>query len=113
MNIVDEFETISAIATPLGTGGVGVVRVSGDKAFEVVQKIFSKEIKEHGKICHGWIVEDNTKIDEVILLPFKAPNSYTGEDIIENKHGLWKYTVISFRMIYVSQKEITPVCFKP
>ena len=88
MNIVDEFETISAIATPLGTGGVGVVRVSGDKAFEVVQKIFSKEIKEHGKICHGWIVEDNTKIDEVILLPFKAPNSYTGEDIIEIQcHG--------------------------
>lgn len=88
MNINYEFDTISAIATPLGTGGVGVIRLSGEKAFETAQKIFSKEIKDAGKIYHGWIVENNSKIDEVILLPFKAPNSYTGENIIEIQcHG--------------------------
>ncbi len=88
MNINYEFDTISAIATPLGTGGVGVIRISGEKAFETAQKIFSKEIKDAGKIYHGWIVENNSKIDEVILLPFKAPNSYTGENIIEIQcHG--------------------------
>ena len=88
MNINYEFETISATATPLGIGGVGVIRISGDKAFEIAQKIFSKEIKESGKIYHGWVVENEQKIDEVIVLPFKNPNSYTGEDVIEIQcHG--------------------------
>ena len=44
MNINYEFETISAIATPLGFGGVGIVRLSGDEAFDIAQKIFSKNI---------------------------------------------------------------------
>lgn len=88
MNINYEFETISAIATPLGTGGVGVIRISGEKAFEIVSKIFSKKVEQAGKIYHGWITENNKKIDEVIVLPFKAPNSYTGEDVIEIQcHG--------------------------
>lgn len=88
MNINYEFETITAIATPLGTGGVGVVRISGTKAFETAQKMFSREIKEAGKIYHGWVTENETKIDEVVLLPFKNPNSYTGEDVIEIQcHG--------------------------
>lgn len=88
MNINYEFETISAIATPLGTGGVGVIRISGEKAFEIVSKIFSKKVEQAGKIYHGWIIENDKKIDEVIVLPFKAPNSYTGEDVIEIQcHG--------------------------
>lgn len=88
MNINYEFETITAIATPLGFGGVGIVRLSGDKAFEIAQSIFSAKIKEAGKIYHGWITENNTKIDEVVLLPFKTPHSYTGEDVIEIQcHG--------------------------
>ena len=41
MNIIDEFDTIAAIATPLGTGGVGIIRISGDKAFEIIEKIFT------------------------------------------------------------------------
>ena len=41
MNISDEFDTITAIATPLGTGGVGVIRISGDKSFEIIDKINS------------------------------------------------------------------------
>lgn len=88
MNINQEFDTIAAIATPIGTGGVGVIRISGDKSFEIINKIFSKKNPEIGKIAHGWIVDNDKKIDEVIVLPFKNPNSYTGEDVIEiHCHG--------------------------
>ena len=88
MNINYEFETISAIATPLGMGGVGIVRVSGDKSFEIAQKMFSKAIKQSGVIHHGWVLDGDKKIDEVVLLPFKNPHSFTGEDVIEFQcHG--------------------------
>lgn len=103
MNIIDEFDTIAAIATPLGTGGVGVIRISGDKAFEIIEKIFTNPKFEPRKFNHGWIVdkaenlhshtgddfgEDGVRIDEVLVLPFFAPNSYTGEDVIEIQcHG--------------------------
>ncbi len=88
MNIIQEFETIAAISTPLGTGGVGVIRISGDKSFKIAKKILDIKNLTPGKICHGWVVDGNTKIDEVIILPFKNPNSYTGEDVIEIQcHG--------------------------
>lgn len=88
MNINDEFETITAIATPLGTGGVGIVRISGTKALDIALKIFSAGDIKTGKINHGWVIEDGHKIDEVILLAFKNPNSYTGEDVVEIQcHG--------------------------
>ena len=88
MNIIQEFDTITAIATPIGTGGVGVIRISGDKSFEIINKIYSKNNPEVGKISHGWIIDGDKKIDEVILLPFKKPHSYTGEDVIEiHCHG--------------------------
>ena len=88
MNVLSEFDTIAAIATPLGTGGVGVIRISGEKSFDIVAKIFSKKNLEHGKIAHGWITDEDRKIDEVLVLPFKAPHSYTGEDVIEiHCHG--------------------------
>ena len=88
MNIIQEFDTITAIATPIGTGGVGVIRISGDKSFEIIEKIFSKRNLEAGKISHGWILDNGKKIDEVILLPFRNPHSYTGEDVIEiHCHG--------------------------
>lgn len=88
MNIIQEFDTITAIATPIGTGGVGVIRISGDKSFEIIDKIYSKHNLQAGKISHGWILDNDKKIDEVIVLPFKSPNSYTGEDVIEiHCHG--------------------------
>jgi tRNA modification GTPase len=88
MNINQEFETIAAISTPLGTGGVGVIRISGDKSFEIALKISNRKELPVGKICHGWILDGETKIDEVIFLPFKNPNSYTGEDVVEIQcHG--------------------------
>lgn len=87
MNIIQEFDTITAISTPLGTGGVGVIRISGEKSFEITDKIFSGKITPK-MICHGWIVDNDKKIDEVVVLPFKNPNSYTGEDVIEIQcHG--------------------------
>lgn len=81
------FDTICAIATPLSTGGIGVIRISGEDAIEIAAKIFNKKIVPKA-INHGWIVYKGEKIDEVIVLPFLAPNSYTGENVAEiQTHG--------------------------
>ncbi len=81
------FETITAPATPLSYGGIGVIRISGDKALDIIKLFFNREIKENS-INHGWIIDNDKKIDEVIVLYFKAPKSYTGEDVIEiQTHG--------------------------
>ena len=88
MNILEEFDTITAVATPLGMGGVGVIRISGEKAFEIIEKIFTNPKFEPKKFNRGWIIDGETKIDECIVLPFFAPNSYTGENVIEIQcHG--------------------------
>lgn len=88
MNILQEFDTIAAIATPLGMGGVGVIRISGEKAFEIIEKIFSNPKFEPRKFNHGWIIDNEIKIDECLVLPFFAPNSYTGENVVEIQcHG--------------------------
>ena len=87
MNIIQEFDTITAIATPIGTGGVGIIRISGEKSFDIVQSFFYQKLIA-GKIHHGWINDDGKNIDEVVVLPFKTPNSYTGEDVVEIQcHG--------------------------
>lgn len=94
-NIYNQNDTITAIATPLGTGGVAIVRISGEKAQEITTTIFSTTLNEKktpdfkpNRIYHGWIVENGCPIDEVIVLCFKAPNSYTGEDVFEIQcHG--------------------------
>ncbi len=82
------FDTIVALITPMAKGAVGIVRMSGPKAFEIAKKVFSKEIKPK-MINHGHILDkNNNKLDEIILLPFVAPHSYTGEDVIEfQTHG--------------------------
>ncbi len=81
-------DTIAAVATPIGQGGVSIIRISGLKAFDIIDKIFSSSNLTAGKIYHGQIKENNKNIDEVIVLPFKTPNSYTGEDVIEIQcHG--------------------------
>ena len=88
MNILHEFDTIAAVATPLGMGGVGIIRISGEKAFEIIEKIFTNPHFEPRKFNHGWIVDNGVKIDETVVLPFFAPNSYTGENVIEIQcHG--------------------------
>ena len=88
MNIIDEFDTITAISTPIGTGGVGVIRISGDRAFDIIEKIFTNPSFEPRKFNHGWIIDNGKQIDEVIVLPFFGPNSYTGENVVEIQcHG--------------------------
>ncbi|GBF22960.1 tRNA modification GTPase [Candidatus Gastranaerophilus sp. (ex Termes propinquus)] len=83
----NSFDTICAIATPLSAGGVGIIRVSGEKSLEIVQKFFSRKIVPN-VINHGWIVNDGANIDEVVVLYFKNPKSFTGEDVVEvQTHG--------------------------
>ena len=84
-------ETIAAIATPLGVGAISIIRVSGNNAIEIVNKIFKgkdlNKVESH-TINYGYIVEDGNIIDEVLLSVMKAPRTYTREDIIEiNSHG--------------------------
>ena len=79
------FETIVALATAPIKSALAIVRLSGDDVFEVVNKCFSKDlsnIKER-TIVYGSIINDDEKIDDVVLLAYKAPKSFTGEDSIE------------------------------
>lgn len=90
--MTNHYDTISAITTPLGTGGVGIIRISGDKALDVIGAIFSAAKKLTPNMAqHGWIkdpAKNDELVDEVLVLYFKNPNSYTGEDVVEiNCHG--------------------------
>ncbi|MFA6621607.1 MAG: tRNA uridine-5-carboxymethylaminomethyl(34) synthesis GTPase MnmE [Candidatus Caldatribacteriota bacterium] len=93
-----EVETIAAISTPLGAGGIGIVRLSGPLAFQIASTIFRhkgklkinpNEFKSH-KIYYGTILHPDTEIiiDEVMLTVMRKPRTYTKEDIVEiNCHG--------------------------
>lgn len=85
-------DTISAISTPQGIGGIAVIRISGEKSIEVVSEFFSgKKDLKFGKshsINFGKFVFENQVIDEVLVSIFRSPNSYTGEDVVEiSCHG--------------------------
>lgn len=83
-------DTIVAIATAVGRSSISVLRVSGEECYNIVQKIFSKDIvnQKGYTLTYGWIKDGEKKIDSVLLSCFKAPHSFTGEDIIEiNCHG--------------------------
>ena len=81
-------DTIAAIATAQGRGGVGVVRVSGAKAATIAQKILGKEPKPRHAHYAEFPDESGQPVDQGILLFFVAPHSYTGEDVLELQgHG--------------------------
>lgn len=83
-------DTIVAIATAQGMGAVSIIRISGSEAFQVIHKIFDKDLTEaKGYTIHyGTILDHNEPVDEVLVSVFKAPRSYTGEDVIEiSCHG--------------------------
>jgi tRNA modification GTPase len=84
-------DTIAAIATPAGIGAIGVLRLSGNEAYDIVQKLFSsKNLKEQpANTLHvGYLKEGKNILDEVVISLFKKPASYTGEDVIEiSCHG--------------------------
>ncbi len=83
----NNFDTIAAIITPIARSAVGIIRISGENAINIAQSIFSKKITPK-MINYGYIIDNGKKIDEVILLPFLAPHSYTAENIVEiQTHG--------------------------
>ena len=84
-------DTIVAIATPLGTGAISIIKISGSEAIEIVSKVFKgknlNKQKSH-TIHYGFIMDEKEKIDEVLVSLFLAPKTYTKEDIVEiNCHG--------------------------
>lgn len=87
-------DTIAAIATPFGPGGIGIIRISGPQAQEITRRIFKPSKKkclwESHVLYHGDIVsaDGKTVLDEVLISFMRGPNSFTGEDVIEiNGHG--------------------------
>ena len=93
MPATTEFDTIAAISTPPGEGGISIIRISGDKTFDVVAKIFKgknlRKVQSH-TINYGHIVdpESQQEVDEVMASVMRAPKTYTREDVIEiNCHG--------------------------
>ncbi len=85
-------EPIAAIATALAPSALGIIRVSGKNCVELISKIFSrpKALLEAGgnTIVYGWIKDQNKKIDEVLVSVFRAPKSFTGEEMAEiSCHG--------------------------
>lgn len=88
-------ETIAAIATALSDSGIGIVRISGDAAIEIGNRVYKSKngchnLKDYGShtIHYGFIVDGEEILDEVMVAIMKAPNSYTKEDTVEiNCHG--------------------------
>ena len=87
-------QTIAAISTAQGEGGIGVIRISGDDAIAVADRVFRPvsgkplcELRGY-TAAYGSIVSDGEQLDEAVALVFRAPHSYTGEDVVElSCHG--------------------------
>ena len=100
-NLYDDGDTIAAISTPIGEGGIGIVRISGDQSLDLLSKIFepaNKDIKKNNKdqllipsrvFTYGKIYDKKRNlIDEVLVSYMKSPTTYTGEETVEiNCHG--------------------------
>ncbi len=91
-----ENDTIAAISTPVGQGGIGIVRISGPQAIAIADMIFrpkkagSPSTARSGSLLYGHIINpfDNAVMDEVLVAVMRAPRSYTKEDVVEiNCHG--------------------------
>ena len=88
-------DTIAAISTGMTASGIGKVRLSGDDAIDIADRIYRspntnkslKNVQSH-TIHYGYIYDGSQMVDEVLLLIMKAPNSYTKEDVVEiDCHG--------------------------
>jgi len=96
MNVYQRDDTICALTTPTGVGAIAVIRISGKNAFQIASNIFKPEANtpfiqiESHKVTLGQILNNEAPVDEVLLTKFVAPNSYTGEDVVEiSCHGSW------------------------
>ena len=119
------FDTIAAISTPRGEGGIGIVRISGDDSLEILGKIFkpksNKNIEDlkNFSINYGKLYNEHGEIvDEVLVSIMKGPNTYTKEDIVEiNCHGGYLITekvlelVLRFGARHAEQGEFTRRAF--
>lgn len=83
MNMMND--TIAAIATANATGAVSIIRISGDEAILIASELINKDLskKEGYTITFGVVQEENDVVDEVLVSIFRAPKSYTGEDVVE------------------------------
>ncbi|MFS0821094.1 tRNA uridine-5-carboxymethylaminomethyl(34) synthesis GTPase MnmE [Bacillus sp. 1P02SD] len=88
-----EFDTIAAISTPMGEGAIAIVRLSGDEAIDIANRVFKgknlKEVDSH-TIHYGHIVDPDTNqvVEEVMLTLMRGPKTFTREDVVEiNCHG--------------------------
>ncbi len=79
------FETIVALATAPIKSALSIIRLSGDDVFDVASKCFSKDLRniQEKTILFGSVISEDEKIDEVVLLAYKGPKSFTGEDSVE------------------------------
>lgn len=85
---VDPTETIAAIATPSGNGGVGIIRISGNLVTRIAAQISNKNLQPRQAIFTSFLDKDASVIDNGIMLYFPSPASYTGEDVLElQAHG--------------------------
>lgn len=107
------FDTIAAISTPRGEGGIGIVRLSGDESLGILSKIFKPKSKKDIKdiksytINYGHIYDGEELIDEVLVSVMKAPNTYTREDIVEiNCHGGYLITQKVLELVLKSGAKI-------
>jgi len=83
-------QTIAAIATPPGEGGIGIIRISGKEAIPIANQIFSQDVTQISShtVRYGKIIENGHVLDEVLLLAMHAPKTFTGEDVVEIQcHG--------------------------
>jgi tRNA modification GTPase len=83
-------DTIVAISTAVNDGAISIIRLSGDDAIEVVNKIFSKDLSRcsANTINYGTIFDEKETVDEVLVSLFRAPKTFTSEDVVEiNTHG--------------------------
>ena len=85
-------DTIAAISTGMTNSGIGIVRISGEEAFNIIDKIYKgKEVLSKAQthtIHYGYIVDENETVDEVLVMLMRAPRTFTGEDTVEiNCHG--------------------------
>ena len=112
-------DCIAAISTPMASGGVSMIRISGADALEVAAKVFIPKypVRDIEKMdgytaAYGDITADGTKLDDGVLLIFRAPHSYTGEDVVElSCHGGLFVLKAVLQAVFAAGAPVKEICF--
>lgn len=108
--MINLYQTVAAISTPPGVGGISVIRISGDRAVYIADRIFKMpsgkklaDVKTH-TVHHGQIISDGGGVlDDVLVTVMRAPHTYTGEDVVEiSCHGGVFVTKSVLEQVYIS-----------